>query len=133
MQFNGQLFASPNYLKQFGNPQHPNDLVHHECLGFQSNVMWELNRHKEKVNVNIGARFMLNNIGMTRKLAILAQGILFIPLVVVKDDIDKGLLIPVLPEWKGNNLPVYALTETRLLPAKTRVFIDFLQKRLMDV
>jgi DNA-binding transcriptional LysR family regulator len=36
----------------------------------------------------------------------------------------------VLPEWQGNPIPVYALTETRLLPAKTQRFIEFLQEHL---
>ena len=36
----------------------------------------------------------------------------------------------VLPEWQGNPTPVYALTETRLLPAKTQRFVEFLQAHL---
>ncbi|QER39265.1 LysR family transcriptional regulator [Acinetobacter suaedae] len=130
MQFRGRLFASPKYLKQHGIPQHPNDLVHHECLSFPNNTRWKLYRSEETVEVKIGARFMLNNVGMTRKLSILGQGILFTPYEVVQDDLNDGLLMPILSEWQGDVLPVYALTETRLLPAKVRVFIDFLRSKL---
>ncbi|RZF55984.1 LysR family transcriptional regulator [Acinetobacter halotolerans] len=130
MQFRGRLFASPKYLKQHGIPQHPNDLVHHECLSFPNNTSWKLYRSEETVEVKIGARFMLNNVGMTRKLSILGQGILFTPYEVVQDDLNDGLLMPILSEWQGDILPVYALTETRLLPAKVRVFIDFLRSKL---
>ncbi|MDC4571016.1 LysR family transcriptional regulator [Acinetobacter baumannii] len=132
MQFRGKLFASPKYLKRHGIPEHPNDLVHHECLSFPNNTLWKLYRAEEKIEVKIGARFMLNNVGMTRKLALLGQGIIFTPYEVVQDDLNDDLLKPVLPEWQGDVLPVYALTETRLLPAKVRVFIDFLREKLMD-
>lgn len=36
----------------------------------------------------------------------------------------------VLPAWQATPVPVYAITETRLLPAKTQRFIDFLRERL---
>jgi DNA-binding transcriptional LysR family regulator len=36
----------------------------------------------------------------------------------------------VLPAWQGPRAPVYAITETRLLPAKTQRFIEFLRERL---
>ncbi|MNW13894.1 hypothetical protein D3C71_2119630 [compost metagenome] len=35
-----------------------------------------------------------------------------------------------LPDWQLGPFPVYAVTETRLLPAKTRIFIEFLMERL---
>lgn len=130
MQFKGQLFASPKYLEQHGIPHHPSELVHHECLSFPNNTLWKLYQAEVKIEVKIGARFMLNNVGMTRQLALLGQGIIFTPLEVVQDDINKGLLTSILSEWQGDILPVYALTETRLLPAKVRVFIDFLKEKL---
>ena len=64
---------------------------------------------------------------MMRKLSILGQGIVFTPYEVVSEDIKNGLLQPILSEWIGDVLPVYALTETRLIPAKVRLFIEFLQ------
>jgi DNA-binding transcriptional LysR family regulator len=50
--------------------------------------------------------------------------------VVVADDLAEGRLRQILPGWRGNPVPVYALTETRLLPAKTQRFIEFLRDRL---
>lgn len=34
-----------------------------------------------------------------------------------------------MPQWHGTPTPIYAITETRLLPAKTQRFIEFLQER----
>lgn len=52
------------------------------------------------------------------------------PELIVSEELAAGTLQPVLPEWRGNPVPVYAVTETRLLPAKTQVFINFLRERL---
>ena len=35
-----------------------------------------------------------------------------------------------LPQWQASPITVYAITETRLLPAKTQRFIEFLRERL---
>jgi len=46
------------------------------------------------------------------------------------EDLAAGRLRQILLDWEGKSTPVYALTETRLLPAKTQRFIEFLQERL---
>ena len=48
----------------------------------------------------------------------------------VAEDVAARRLIRLLPEWRGPAVPVYAVTETRLLPAKTLRFIEFLQEQL---
>lgn len=68
---------------------------------------------------------------MYRSLAVLDQGIALLAEGVVADDVAEGRLSRVLPGWHGSSIPVYALTETRLLPAKTLRFIEFLQERLV--
>jgi DNA-binding transcriptional LysR family regulator len=50
--------------------------------------------------------------------------------VMVADELANGRLQRVLPLWQGVPGPVYAMTETRLLPAKTRRFIELLRERL---
>ena len=67
---------------------------------------------------------------MYRSFAVLGQGIALLAEGVVADDVAEGRLRRILPRWHGSPIPVYALTETRLLPAKTLRFIEFLQERL---
>lgn len=49
---------------------------------------------------------------------------------IVAEDVVAGRLERVLPQWQGSPVPVYVITETRLLPAKTQRFIEFLRERL---
>jgi DNA-binding transcriptional LysR family regulator len=44
--------------------------------------------------------------------------------------IASGKLRNILPDWQGPPGSVYAVTETRLLSAKTQRFIEFLSARL---
>lgn len=125
-----QAYASPGYLKVSGEPDHPSQLAQHECLGFAKAGTWELHRGADTVQVEVGGRFMVNSVGMFRRLATLDLGIVLLPQEIVADDVAAGRLRRILPEWEGKPTPVYALTETRLLPAKVQRFIDFLQERL---
>ncbi|EJL85649.1 transcriptional regulator [Herbaspirillum sp. CF444] len=123
-----QVYASPQYLEIAGEPMHPTDLMNHECLGFPKVGTWTLHRKKETVEINVGGRFHVNSVGMFRRLATLGLGVVLLPKEIAAEDVMAGRLRQILPEWQGNSIPVYAITETRLLPAKTQRFIEFLQE-----
>lgn len=125
-----QVYASPRYLELSGEPTHPAELARHECLGFPKAGKWALHRGAETVEVEVGGRFLVNSVGMFRRLATLDLGVILLPEEIAAEDLAAGRLRRVLPEWQGNPIPVYALTETRLLPAKTQRFIEFLQEHL---
>ncbi|PXW92284.1 DNA-binding transcriptional LysR family regulator [Sphaerotilus hippei] len=128
------LYASPGYLARAGEPQGPQDLVDHECLGFRAarNMVWSLSRADGTATeqTEVGGRFQLNSVGMLRRLATLDLGIVVLVDALAEDDVAAGRLRQVLPDWQAPPVPVYAMTETRLLPAKTQRFIEFLKERL---
>jgi DNA-binding transcriptional LysR family regulator len=47
---------------------------------------------------------------------------------IAAEEVASGRLQRVLPQWEAAPVPVYAVTETRLLPVKTQRFIDFLRE-----
>lgn len=124
------LYASPDYLKRSGFPQSPMELENHECLGMRKVNSWTLHSGTEQKNVTVSSRYVLNSVGMIRRLAVLGQGIILMPQAIVADELSAGNIIDVLPEWHAAPQPVWLLTETRLLPAKVQKFIDFLRERL---
>ena len=95
-------------------------------------MMWTLYRSADmsECSVEVIGKFQLNSVGMMRRLATLDMGIVLMPEAMVADDLAAGRLQRVLPLWQGAAIPVYAMTETRLLPAKTQRFIEFLKERL---
>lgn len=75
----------------------------------------------------------MNSVGMIKRLAMLDQGVVLMPHEIVADDVESGRLRSILTEWTGQPMTVYALTETRLLPAKTQKFLEFLRERLESI
>lgn len=65
---------------------------------------------------------------MMRRLAAFDLGIVVLAEEIVAEDMAGGRLRRVLPQWQATPVPVYAITETRLLPAKTQRFIEFLRE-----
>lgn len=124
------LYASPRYLELAGEPEHPRDLAQHECLCMPRAANWTLDDGARKVEVVVGGRFTLNSVGMMRRLATLDMGVALLAEEIAADDLADGRLRRVLPQWQASPISVYAITETRLLPAKTQRFIEFLQERL---
>ncbi|ROC65063.1 LysR family transcriptional regulator [Klebsiella quasipneumoniae] len=125
-----RLYASPDYLKRSGTLQSPQELENHECLGMMKANQWTLHRGAEQQTITVSSRYMMNNVGMIRRLAALGQGIMLTPETIVAGELSAGTLIEVLPEWHGTPQSVWALTETRLLPAKVQTFIDFMKMKL---
>jgi DNA-binding transcriptional LysR family regulator len=124
------LYASPGYLEQSGEPRGPEDIEQHECLSILKAGTWTLRDGTRTVKLSVGGRFILNSVGMIRRLATLDMGIILMPEEIVADELSSGNLRQIMPEWHGMPITVYAITETRLLPAKTRKFIEFLSERL---
>ncbi len=125
-----QFYAAPVYLEGNGWPSHPADLEAHQCLTMPTMPTWTAHSETETANPKVGSRFRMNSVAMIRQLAVLGMGIAFLPQRIVADDLKAGRLNRVMPEWQGTAQPIYVVTETRLLPAKTQRFIEFVKERI---
>lgn len=125
------LFAAPAYLNSRGTPAHPDELPTHEALRYD-HAPWRLVERATGTirEIAVDGRFLVNNVGMARRLALEGLGIALLAEGLVRADLENGALRPLLCEWDSAPVPVFALTETRLIPAKVRVFLDFLAARL---
>ncbi|MFK2874032.1 LysR family transcriptional regulator [Dyella lipolytica] len=132
------LYAAPSYIKQAPPLEHPNDLVRHVlCVGQgaskQRGALRTFHRGDERVDVTVESRFVMNSVGLSRSLAVTGVGIAALDSELTRDDVAMGRLRRVLPDWSLSPVQVHAITETRLLPARTRLFIDFLRTRLQEL
>lgn len=53
-----------------------------------------------------------------------------LPEEIVAEDVAQNRLCRILPAWEGPPAPVRVLTETRLPPANSQRFIEFLREHL---
>ncbi len=130
------LYASPAYLRKRGAPANPLELPEHDCIretrfANQGELQrWTLMRAEERVDVEIGGALSLNSIGIVRRLAVEGLGIASIPDDLCHEEVRSGTLAPVLIGWSMPPVVIYGLTATRLQPAKTKVFLDFVIRQI---
>lgn len=127
------LYASPAYLEQYGTPSDPADLAAHNCIRMntpQERKGWTLANSEKTEKVETGGRYSVNSIGMQRSLAAAGQGVALLSVGVAQDDVVAGRLVQVLPAWSATPISVYAITETRMLPAKVARFIEHIREGL---
>jgi DNA-binding transcriptional LysR family regulator len=128
------LYASPEYLRRSGRmPVEPSELTQHSCIRMVCphwDETWTLmDAHGASARVKVEQNFSANNVGSVRRLATLGLRIAPLDHLLAREDIDAGLLRPVLPNWRFSPVPIYALTPTKTIPAKTRIFLKFLVNR----
>lgn len=127
------LYASPSYLEQCGSPNHPRELAQHSCIRMnapEDRKGWTLARGRNVEKVETGRRYSVNSAWMQLSLTTAGQGIALLSSEVAREDVSSGRLVEVLPGWSTNPIPVYAITETRLLPAKAARFVEYLRNEL---
>jgi DNA-binding transcriptional LysR family regulator len=127
------FYASPSYLARYGVPEHPKDLSKHECI-LQSYMahpgIWRVVSGKKSIDVNVHGRFSTNNVSMTLKFAEQGHGIAALQPSNVRESYDSGAIRQILIDWSFPAAPVHVVMTSRLMPARVRVFIDFLASHL---
>ncbi len=122
--------ASPEYLKQNGTPEKPEDLSQYNCLVYAPRTAvseWELINQNEKIKVKISGDIQCNDGDALRIAAIQGCGIVQLPTYMVGLDIQAGRLNALLEDYEPEKLPVYAIYNHRkYLSAKIQTFIEFI-------
>ena len=131
--FDTVLCASPEYLARRGAPSRPEDLAKHECLRFPLEGFrggWKLRNGDERVTQRVSGS-IISDEGEGLLVACLAgAGILPASEWEIGQELAQGRLVRVLPGWRFDvdGAVQVVLPSGRLIPAKTRVFIDWLVK-----
>ncbi|MCS0614807.1 LysR family transcriptional regulator [Massilia kyonggiensis] len=127
------LYAAPSYLAQRGLPEHPDDLLQHDLLCILSRsggaVPWILQRGKVRWEKELTARLTANSPQLLAKIACSGGGIAASTDFIVAKYVKKGELVRVLPDWDLPGSTGWAVFPgRRLMPAKTRAFLDMLDE-----
>jgi DNA-binding transcriptional LysR family regulator len=137
-EFSFGLYASPNYLAEHGEPGHPDDLLQHEAIRMSTAhgelVGWTLSKGQEHWQALPPGRASANLPELLIKLACAGAGIAAVPDYYAAPEVRRGALRRVLPLWCLPSHNAWAVfPERKLMPVKTRVFIDMLLTTLAQV
>jgi DNA-binding transcriptional LysR family regulator len=125
--------AASSYLDRRGRPQHPRDLLGHECLRgrFASGAMWiwEFEHGGETVQIDPPGPLIVSGAAdLMIDCAVAGAGIVTLFEDWLRPYLDNGVLEPVLePWWLRFSGPFLYYPGRRLVPAPLRAFIDFIK------
>jgi DNA-binding transcriptional LysR family regulator len=130
------LCASPAYLKQRGIPLHPHDLLAHRVISYSylmTRDEWQFTGPHGAESVRVRACMHTNNGDTCRLAALDAQGIVLQPDFLVGEDLRRGTLVELMPDYRAIELGIYAVYPSRkYLPLKIRRLVDFLAAALRE-
>ncbi len=125
-----RLCAAPAYLANRPAITHPNDLAHHECLGFSHTELRARWTFEDKtgaaISVSVAGKLMVDNGEALLMAARAGLGILLQPCELVRDELAAGRLVQVLTDYPVAARPFHLLhAPDRRMTPKLRSFIDF--------
>jgi DNA-binding transcriptional LysR family regulator len=122
--------ASPAYIDRHGKPETPADLAGHSCItgGFGPN--WHFrNRDGNDEVVRVSGCLTTDSGDILREAAITGLGISQATWWLFRDEMRRGLLVPLLEEYEIEADPIaIVFPANRRTPAKVRAVVDFLLK-----
>ncbi|WP_206952094.1 LysR family transcriptional regulator [Trinickia acidisoli] len=133
------LCAAPAFLDRHGAPVHPEALRQLPCLAFTglaSHPNWTFgNTQGERITVRADGPLASDDAEALVHAAVRGLGIMLSTDWLVGRELAAGALVPVLTEWLPQDEgAIYAVVpSTRLLPAKTRAFIDWISNRYSPI
>lgn len=128
------VLASTDYLATHGEPQHPAELIDHQCLGYTagpSSQRWSFLVDGRLESFAIRPRLLANNGDVLLKAAVAGLGIAQQPTFIADELLQSGELREILKDYPLPELGIYAvLPGNRHIPHRLRVLMDFLVERL---
>jgi DNA-binding transcriptional LysR family regulator len=128
------IVAAPSYLEQHGEPRHPQELQHHNCLlfsRFRHRHTWRFSRGNRDVVVPVTGNLRCDQGDTLVELAASGAGITLMPPWLMRDHLESGRLRRLLPGWKPPSIPLHIVySKDANLALKNRLFVDFVKKEV---
>ena len=123
------LYAAPSYLRERGAPDDPAALAGHVAVAFAPGGRVAPMRLRgpagERVDIDMPPRLRVDSRFAQRDAALEGLGIADLLESIAAADIAAGRLLPVLPAWRGDDVPVHAVfPSARFLTPSVRAFIE---------
>jgi DNA-binding transcriptional LysR family regulator len=129
--------ASPAYLERFGEPDTPDDLKRHRCIGHRvpsgKLYRWEFERAGQAMTLELNGSVILDDEELMIDAAINGLGIAYVASPAAEAALRDGRLRRILPEWTpaSDHIGVY-YSGHRAVPPALRAFLDVVKTKRPD-
>lgn len=130
------VVASPQYLAQVGRPTHPRDLLQANCIRFlgTSGPWWTFHTQNKTFTVPVSGNLTFNHNAPVLDACLAGMGFGMFVSYQVAPYLADGRLELVLEAFEPPPRPIQVVyPHARLLPARTRAFIDFIKQDLQGL
>jgi len=131
--------GTPEYLRRHGRPKVPNDLLGHDCIVLTTDdsalsADWTFSGPEGEIRLPVRGRLVTDNGQQAHDWMLAGYGLARRSQWDVASDLSEGRLVEVLADWSQVDAPISVVYPSRrLLPARTRLFIDALSKHFGHV
>lgn len=127
-----KLYASPAYVAEHGAPKILADLADHQCLAITGVSHWTFMIGDKPVQQRVSGRFTASGVETLHMACLGGLGITMLSDWNIREDVAAGRLVEVpLADAVLESWSIWAVyPSARLVPAKTRLFIDTLGQHL---
>ncbi len=130
------ICGSPEYIAQYGQPSHPQELADHKLLKYKSSSGLNhviTSSEGEQFELSDQSTLISNNGDFLRLAALDGLGLYFCPTFLCHKELASGALVTVLNEYKLVELGAYVIyPQTRYLSSRVRHFIDHIVASFKD-
>jgi len=133
------ICASPAYVAQHGDPQHPSELEDRCCLLYRDHPgesLWEFAGPGGLVAARVSGAIVSNHVDTLISASMAGMGICMLPDWNMGLELSDGRLVEVMTDYKlaPETTPIHAVFPyQRHVPPKLRVFIDYMVEHAADL
>jgi DNA-binding transcriptional LysR family regulator len=123
--------ASPAYLAQYGTPQSLDDLANHRLIHYDAQLggsaaAWEWFDGEQTRYAPVGSMLTVNGTASYKAACLAGLGIIQVPRAGLRELIEAGKLVEILPAYRPAPMPVAFVYPTRRhVPARAVAFMDW--------
>jgi DNA-binding transcriptional LysR family regulator len=126
-------YASTDYVRKFGQPEKPEDLLEHECIVEAYNPhqydRWFFPENGEERSIRVEGRYVTDSTYMALSLMERGLGCTMLPDYICRDGLAEGRLMKLFGGRYEISHNIYLLYPSRrYVPSKVRVFLAYLQE-----
>lgn len=128
--------ASPSYLASRDVPDHPRDLLDHDCINMRHDTRgglyaWEFEKDGQQVNVRVDGQLTFNNSYAMMDAVLSGLGVAFVPNNLADAYVASGDLVLLLDDWSPSfdGYFLYYPTRRQHLPI-FKLVLDALRHRM---
>jgi DNA-binding transcriptional LysR family regulator len=131
--------GSPSYFEEHPAPEHPQELVRHNCIRIRQATAgglyaWEFEKDGQELRVRVDGQLTFNTSYPMVNASLKGYGIAYVPEDLVMEHVTAGRLIPILEDWSPPFPGYYIYYPSRHQNSPAfKVVVDALRFRKSDV